>query len=431
MLKRIDLRGITADYASLLPRATVDVTAAMAEVEPLLESIREHGTSAITEVMHRRDGVELKALRVPGAAIAEARTNQGVDFVDACRVSIDRVRAVHADQVPLGHQTRVSAGGHVTARHVPVSRVGLYVPGGLAPLASSVIMNAIPAQLAGVESIAVASPPQRETGLPDAKILAVCAMLGIDEVYAVGGPAAIGMFAYGVDECRPVDTVSGPGNIYVTAAKRAVRGRVAIDTEAGTTEIAVLADEHADPGHVAVDLMSQAEHDPQAASVLISPSAELLEAVDAELATRIQRTKHSQRIRSALTGPQSGAVQVDDLEHGLAVVDAYAAEHLEIQTRNAAELAMRVRNAGAIFVGPYSPVSLGDYCAGSNHILPTSGCARHSAGLSVHNFLRLINVVEYSQEALREVAEHVRVFAEAEDLPAHGDAVMARWPDAR
>ena len=431
MLKRIDLRGITGDYSGLLPRATVDISAAMAEVTPLLDSIRTNGADPIKEVIQRRDGVALTRFRVPGEALTEAREAQSRSFLDACEVSISRVRTVHEAQLPDDYETQVAIGGTVTARHVAVSRVGLYVPGGLAPLASSVIMNAVPASLAGVDNIAVASPPQRDTGLPDSKILAVCALLGIEEVYAVGGPAAIGMFAYGAQECRPVDMVCGPGNVYVTAAKRAVRGQVAIDTEAGTTEIAILADAYADPAHVAVDLMSQAEHDPNAASVVISPRRELLDAVETQLDARVMAAKHAQRIRSALTGAQSGAVHVEDLEQGVAVVDAYAAEHLEIHTENAAELAMQVRNAGAIFVGPYSPVSLGDYCAGSNHILPTSGYARHSAGLSVHSFLRLINVVEYSQDALRAVAQDVKVFADAEDLPAHGDAVAARWPDER
>jgi histidinol dehydrogenase len=284
-----------------------------------------------------------------------------------------------------------------------------------------------------VSSLAIASPPQRDHGgRVHPAILAACALLGVDEVYAVGGAQAIASFAYGLPEVGlvPVDIVTGPGNIYVTAAKRLLRGVVGIDSEAGTTEIAVLADDTADPVHVAADLVSQAEHDPNAASVLVTDSPELVEAVEAALTQIVAATKHSERIATALAGPQSGVVLVDDLEAGLRVVDAYAAEHLEIQTRDARAVALRVRNAGAIFVGPHSPVSLGDYCAGSNHVLPTGGCARHSSGLSVQTFLRGIHVVEYTEDALREVAHHVVALANAEDLPAHGEAVQARFRQA-
>ena len=283
-------------------------------------------------------------------------------------------------------------------------------------------MNVVPAQVAGVASIAVASPPQAEFGgLPHPNILAVCALLGVDEVYAVGGAQAIAMFAYGVPGlCAGVDMVTGPGNIYVVAAKRLLRGRIGIDSEAGPTEIAVLADDSADPAFVAADLISQAEHDPMAASVLVTDSAALADAVQAALEPQLDATKHVARIRAALGGPQSAVVLVDDLEQGLAVVDAYAAEHLEIQTRDAAAVAARVRNAGAIFVGSYSPVSLGDYSAGSTHVLPTAGCACHSSGLNVHSFRKQVHVIDYSRDALLEVAAVVETFAAAEDLPAHG-----------
>jgi histidinol dehydrogenase len=295
------------------------------------------------------------------------------------------------------------------------------------------VMNVVPAQEAGVESLVVASPPQAEHGgLPHPTVLAAAALLGVDEVWAAGGAQAIALLAHGGTdtdggELEPVDMVTGPGNIYVTAAKRYLRGFVGIDAEAGTTEIAVLADAGADPTHVAVDLISQAEHDPAAASVLITPSLELADAVDAELERRVPDTKHTERIRTALTGPQSGTVLVGDLDDGVAVADAYAAEHLEIQTADARALALRVRNAGAIFVGPYAPVSLGDYCAGSNHVLPTGGCARHSGGLSVQTYLRGVHVIDYSADALRDVAAHVVTLAGAEDLPAHGEAVTARF----
>ncbi|HEX8498884.1 MAG TPA: histidinol dehydrogenase, partial [Actinomycetales bacterium] len=320
-------------------------------------------------------------------------------------------------------------------RWVPVDRVGLYVPGGLAPLSSSVIMNVVPAQAAGVLSLAVTSPPQREhDGLPHPTILAACALLGVEEVHAVGGAQAIAMFAYGVrDEqghgwmCEPADLVTGPGNIYVAAAKRLLKGVIGIDAEAGTTEIAILADDSADAVHVAADLISQAEHDPNAASVLVTDSTSLADAVIDQLAQQVPATKHSERVTTALAGPQSGIVLVDSIDAGQEVVDAYAAEHLEIHTRDARARALTIRNAGAVFVGPFSPVSLGDYCAGSNHVLPTGGCACHSSGLSVQTFLRGIHVVEYDEAALRDVAHHVVAFAEAEDLPGHGQAVTARF----
>ncbi len=313
---------------------------------------------------------------------------------------------------------------------VPVERVGLYVPGGIAPLVSSVVMNVVPAQVAGVPSIALTSSPQRDHGgLPHPTILAACAMLGIDEVYAVGGAQAIAMFAHGAGPCRPVDLVTGPGGIYTVAAKRIVSSVVGIDSEAGPTEIAILADDTATPAYVAADLISQSEHDPLASSVLVTPSERLAEEVEAELDKQVPATKHAERIRESLAGKQSGIVLVDDLDQGLAVVNAYAAEHLEIHTEDAADVAARVRNAGAIFVGPFAPVSLGDYCAGSNHVLPTAGCACHSSGLSVRAFMKAVHVVDYSRDALAEVADHVVTLAEAEDLPGHGAAVRVRFGD--
>ena len=431
MLKRIDLRGSVENPRDLLPRARFDVAAAMLEIQPLIDAIAHHGAEPIRAVTARRDGVELDRLRVPAAAITAATGAMDPRFRAACEESITRVRTVHAAQRPDDQVTTVAPGGTVTQRYVPVRRVGLYVPGGLAALASSVIMNVVPAQIAGVDRIAVSSPPHRDTGLPADAVLAVCGLLGVEEVYAVGGPAAVGMFAHGTDECEPVDLITGPGNIYVTAAKRAVRGIVDIDAEAGTTEIAILADDTADPTHLAADLISQAEHDPEAAGVLVTPSESLADAVVERLAVAIDATRHSQRVTIALSGPQSGIVLVDDLDHGLRIVNAYAAEHLEIHTDNAAELAGRVRNAGAVFVGAHSPVSLGDYCAGSNHILPTAGSARYSAGLSVLSFLKPMHVVDYSRAALHAVADHVVTMAYAENLPAHAEAVTARFPDDR
>ncbi len=399
-----------------------------------MAEVREHGYSAIRAASERFDGVSPELLRVPVEVIAEAEGKLDPQVRAALLESINRARRVHAAQRRSDHTTQVVPGGTVTERWVPVDRVGLYVPGGLAMYPSTVVMNVVPAQEAGVRSLVVASPPRRDNGgLPDARVLAACALLGVTEVYAVGGAQAVAMLAYGssVDPdstafCAPVDLITGPGNIWVTAAKRLLRGVVGIDAEAGPTEIAILADHTADPVHVAADLISQAEHDPLAASVLVTPSVELADAVDQELARQVPATRHTERVSTALSGEQSGIVLVADLAAGLRVVDAYAAEHLEIQTENAREWALRVRNAGAIFVGAWSPVSLGDYCAGSNHVLPTGGCARHSSGLSVQSFLRGVHLVEYTQEALRDVAPHVVALARVEDLPAHGQAVTAR-----
>ncbi|MEV7231761.1 histidinol dehydrogenase [Polymorphospora sp. NPDC051019] len=438
MLNRIDLRAGGPDGSSdprrLLPRAQLDVSVAVDKIRPVVEAVREHGLTAIRDATHRFDGLELSEFRVPAQAIAAAERTLDDGVRAALVESIARARKVHEDQRRTDTVTEVVPGGTVTERWVPVSRVGLYVPGGLAMYPSTVVMNVVPAQVAGVGALVVASPPQAENGgLPDARVLAACALLGVDEVYAVGGAQAVAMLAYGSDvgggqRCEPVDMITGPGNIWVTAAKRLLRGVVGIDAEAGPTEIAILADDTADPAHVAADLISQAEHDPLAASVLVTPSVELVDAVERELTRQVAATKHAERVTTALTGEQSGVVLVDDLEAGLRVVDVYAAEHLEIQTRDAREWALRVRNAGAIFVGPYAPVSLGDYCAGSNHVLPTGGCARHSSGLSVQSFLRGIHIVEYDEPALRDVARHVVTLSAVEDLPAHGDAVKARFP---
>ncbi|MBD8060875.1 histidinol dehydrogenase [Oceanitalea stevensii] len=440
MLRRIDLRASDLAPAALvdvLPRATLDVEAAMAQVLPIIDDVRARGGAALRDLAERFDGVRPEHLRVPARALAEALEGLDPQVREALELSIDHNRAGHTAQLPTERDTEILPGGHVRQRWVPVSRVGLYVPGGLAVYPSSVVMNVVAAQVAGVRSLAVASPPQQAFGgLPHPTILAACALLGVEEVYAVGGAQAVGMLAHGAageegtpDDaqlCAPVDVVTGPGNIFVAAAKRAVMGRVGIDAEAGTTEIAVLADAGADPRYVAADLISQAEHDPAAASVLVTDSPELADAVDAEIERQAAATTHAERVRTALSGPQSGTVLVTDLEQGIAVCDAYGAEHLEIQTADAAAVAERIRNAGAIFVGPYSPVPLGDYLAGSNHVLPTGGTARFASGLSVMAFLKQVQVIEYDDAALRKVAGPLRALAVSEDLPAHADAVDLR-----
>ena len=410
----------------------MDVADAGDRVRPIIEDVRTGGAEAVLRWTEQLDGVRPPSLRVPADVLQQAADALDPTVRAALVESIARARHVHMDQRRTDTSTVVVPGGIVTERWLPVDRVGLYVPGGRAVYPSSVIMNVVPAQVAGVASLAVVSPAQRDFGgWPHPTILAACVLLGVEEVYSVGGAQAVAMLAFGVDlpdgsRCEPVDLVTGPGNIYVTAAKRMLQGVIGIDSEAGPTEVLVLADDTADAAHVAADLISQAEHDVLAAAVLVTPSVELADAVDAEVVRQVAQTKHIERVTEALSGTQSAVVIVDDLEAGLRVVDAYAAEHLEIHTRDAREWAMRVRNAGAIFVGTYSPVSLGDYAAGSNHVLPTAGSARHSSGLSVQSFLRGIHIVEYDQNALRDVAPHVLALSAAEDLPGHGDAIRVR-----
>lgn len=433
-MRRLDLReldpsieDLTAVYAAAVPRAEVDVEHALRAVVPICEDVRQRGEAAVLDAGERFDGVRPDRLRVPASALAEALAALSPDIRAGLEESVRRLRLTCEAELEETLVTDVAPGATVERRIVPMQRVGLYVPGGLAPLVSTVIMNAVPAQVAGVRGIALASPPQAEFGgLPHPTILAACALLGVDEVYAAGGAQALAMLAYGAGECRPVNLITGPGNIYVAAAKRHLQGTVSIDSEAGPTEIAIIADETADAAFVAADLISQAEHDPMAASVLITDSEVLATGVEAELATQIGSAKHADRIRTALEGPQSATVLVRDLDQAVAVANGYAAEHLEVQTADAPAVAARIVNAGAVFVGSHTPVSLGDYAAGSNHVLPTAGCACHSSGLSVRAFCKNMHVVTYSEDALRTVGDHVVTLAEAENLPSHGAAVSIR-----
>ena len=429
MMRRIDLRGERpGDYRDVMPRADFDVEAAVPAVHAICEAVRTRGLEAILEMSQQYDGVTQTDIRVAPEALQDALTRLDPDIRAGLEESIRRLHATCEAELERDATTELGPGATVTHRKVPVDRVGLYVPGGLAPLVSSVLMNVVPAQVAGVRSIALSSTPQKDHGgLPHPTILAACALLGVDEVYAVGGAQAIAMFAYGVGPCERVDLVTGPGSIWTVTAKRLLKGKVGIDSEAGPTEILVLADETANPAYVAADLLSQAEHDPLAAAVLVTTSVELADQVAVELDRQVLATKHTERIQTALSGAQSGVVLVDDLDQGIDVANAYAAEHLEIQTADASAVTSRIRNAGAIFVGSHAPVSLGDYCAGSNHVLPTGGCACHSSGLSVRAFTKSVHVVDYSREALAEVADHVVTLAEAEDLPGHGAAVRARF----
>ena len=432
MISRIDLRGRPAssltrtELAGVLPRAATDVETAVAQIRPLCEDVKRRGAEAVREYTARFDGVDLATTRVPPQALDAALAGLDPDVRAALEEAIRRTRRVHGAQLPAETATQVTDGLTVTGRFVPVGRAGVYVPGGLVAYPSSVVMNIVPAQAAGVASIAVASPPRAaHGGLPHPSVLAACALLGVTEVHAAGGAQALAMFAYGTEDCAPADVITGPGNVYVAAAKRVLRGVVGTDGEAGPTEVAIIADDTADPRHVAADLVAQAEHDELAACLLVTTHAALADDVDAELTGQVAKARHRERVQTALEG-QSACVLVDNEDAALAVSDAWAPEHLEIQVRDAAKLAARVTNAGAVFAGPYSPVSLGDYLAGSNHVLPTGGTARHTSGLSVFPFLRLVNVIECDREALAATAPLIDALGGAEDLDAHVQAVRVR-----
>jgi histidinol dehydrogenase len=434
VISRIDLRGrgpgrlSRTALAGVLPRAATDVESAVAQIRPVCDDVRRRGAEAVREYTARFDGVDLAATPVPQAALDAALAGLDPEVRAALTEAVRRTRRVHGAQLPGEVVTQVTDGLTVTGRFVPVARAGVYVPGGLVAYPSSVVMNIVPAQVAGVGSIAVASPPQAANGgLPHPSVLAACALLGVTEVHAAGGAQALAMFAYGTSDCPPVDVITGPGNVYVAAAKRVLRGTVGTDGEAGPTEVAIIADDTANPAHVAADLIAQAEHDELAACLLITSDAGLAGRVDAELDRQVPATRHRARVEAALAG-QSACVIVDDMDAALAVSDAWAPEHLEIQARDAAKLAARVTNAGAVFAGPYTPVSLGDYLAGSNHVLPTGGTARHTSGLSVFPFLRLVNVVECDREALAATAPLIDALGGAEDLAAHVAAVRIRVP---
>ena len=430
-LRTVDFRGralTKSEYLRELPRAQLDIETAMTAIEPILSTVANATEKDLIDLGEKFDGVRPNSIRVKLEDITNALTSLDPQVRAALEEAIVRIKRVHADQSRVEKKTVVVDGGDVTQRWIPVDRVGLYVPGGRAVYPSSVIMNVVPAQIARVPSIAVASPPQADNnGLPNQTSLATCALLGITEVYAIGGAQAVAMFAYGVPGvCERADMVTGPGNIYVAAAKRALRGLIGIDSEAGPTEIAILADDSAVAREVAADLISQAEHDVIAAAVLVTPSLQLAQDVQVELEQRVSATKHQERIREALSGIQSAIVLVDNEAQGIDVVNAYAAEHLELVTHSPEVTAQSIRNAGAVFLGRFTPVSLGDYSAGSNHVLPTGGCACHSSGLSVQSFLKSVSFIQYSEGAFRDIANNVITLANSEDLPAHGEAMSAR-----
>ena len=433
LIRFLDLSSseISADQVSRdLPRAALDLDSAVEIIRPLVDKIRTGGSSALKAIAKDIDGIDIDPIRVSEAELKTALANLDPKLRSSLEIAIERVRKVAIESIPKGFSTELAPGANVSQRYQPVDSVGLYVPGGKAVYPSSVIMNVVPAIAAGVKKIAIATPGQAAFGgRPHPTVLATAELLGVRDVFTIGGPAAVIAFAYGVPEIGldPVNLVTGPGNVYVAAAKRMLRGVIAIDSEAGPTEIMVLADDSANPGFVAADLISQAEHDELAAAVLVSDSREFIDKVAIELSRQVEAAPNKSRILEALKGQQSALVLVRDLDSAAKVADFYATEHLSIQTRQNSQLASQISNAGAIFLGSFSPVSLGDYLAGSNHVLPTGGQARFGSGLGVHTFLRPQQVVEYSEAALSEVSTNVVAIADSEGLEAHGEAIKIRF----
>lgn len=433
MMRTLDLRGrslTTAELLAVVPRATSDVGSAVDVVDALIADVRARGSAALLDQAERFDRVRPTSIRVPAEQLRAAAEGLAPAVRAALEEAIDRVRRTTAAQVPEERVTEVAPGARIRQRWQPVDRVGLYVPGGKAVYPSSVVMNVVAAQVAGVRSIVLVSPPQADHGgSVHPTILGAAGLLGVDEVYAMGGAGAIGALAYGVPDIdlEPVQVITGPGNLFVATAKRAVKGVVGIDSEAGPTEILVIADRTARPDYVVADLVSQAEHDELAGSVLVTDAPELAAAVEGALPAAVVATRHRERVAAALSGPQSAIVLVDTLLEAARFSDAYGPEHLEVQVADPEALLPRLSSAGAIFVGDHTPVSLGDYLAGSNHVLPTGGQARFAAGLGAYTFLRPQQIIEYDRDALAEVAAHVGALSDAEQLPAHGDAVRARF----
>ena len=433
LIRFLDLREQVISAAHIeqeLPRAAMDLSTAIEVIRPLIERIRTTGASAIEEIASEIDGIDVSPIRVSEIELAKALTDLDVELKASLEIAIERVKKVSLASKPQDFETNLAVGAKVSQRWQPIDSVGLYVPGGKAVYPSSVIMNVVPALVAGVKQIAIATPGQAAFGgRPHPTVLATAALLGVKDVYTIGGPAAVIAFAYGVPEIglKPVQLVTGPGNVYVAAAKRLLRGVIAIDSEAGPTEIMIIADSSANAAYVAADLISQAEHDEQAAAILVTDSSELIEKVRLEIDLQVAKSANKSRILEALAGQQSALVLVSSLADAVSVANIYATEHLSIQTSQNAALAKDISNAGAIFLGSYSPVSLGDYLAGSNHVLPTGGQAKFGSGLGVHTFLRVQQVVEYSEAALSEVANNVVSIANSEGLEAHGEAIKIRF----
>ena len=438
-LSLLDLRGDRSDPRDRLPRPGADLTSARAGVDASLTAVREHGDTALRELTARFDALELGAddpLVVPEDVLDDAVARIDDSLASAFRRAIDDLHWFHERAMPRAWEDERD-GARMGVWFNPIQRVGLYAPGGKAPLPSSVLMGAVPARIAGVEELVLCTPPtgsdregQRD-GWPDVGILAAARLVGIDRIVRVGGAQAVAAMAYGTESVPRVDKVVGPGNLYVSLAKQQLvaEGRIGSDGYAGPTEVAIVADGSADARIVASDLIGQCEHDEMVVALLITADPDLVERVERALEEELPATRHRERIETALAG-QGTVALVDDIDQAVQVAEAFAAEHLEVHTAEARKVAERIRYAGTTFIGPSSPVTIGDYGAGPNHTLPTSGTARFAGGLTTSSFLVPVNYLEYDHDALRRLAPHIEPFAQAEDLPAHWRAIETRFDDA-
>lgn len=395
-----------------------------ATVDDILTQVREGGDEAVLDLTERFDEVRPDPIKVPPPLLDEASAALDGDLRTAIAGAAENIRHFHEKQVRESWFTDDGDGVLLGQRVVPMERVGLYVPGGTAFYPSSLLMNAIPAQVADVEEIHLVSPPQ-EDGRPHPLVLATAAFLGMEHVYAIGGAQAVGALAYGTDTVPIVDKIVGPGNAYVAAAKKQVFGRVGIDAVAGPSEIGVLADATADPAFVAADLLSQAEHDERSSAILVTPHRPLAEAVQEEVRERVSELPRADIIRQAL-GDYGACVVTDTMEEATTLMNELAVEHLELHVEDPWQTMTRIRHAGALFLGDYSSEPVGDYWAGPNHVLPTGGAARYASALGVDDFVRTQSVISYTSERLEETGSSIVQLAEAEDLQAHADAIRVR-----
>jgi len=432
-LRVLDLRGDRSDPRDRMPRPRVDLEQARAGVAETLAAVAQDGDDALIRLTERFDDVDVSGgLVVPDAVLDAAVAGLPAALRGAIERAADQVRWFHERARPRDWEDE-REGARMGVWHRPVSRAGVYVPGGKAVYPSTVVMTVIPAQVAGVDEIVLCTPPTgvgpdgMRDGWPDRTILAAARLLGVDRVVRVGGAQAVAAMAHGTASVPRCDVVVGPGNLYVSLAKQvlAAEGRIGTDGYAGPTEIGIVADDTADPSILAADLVAQAEHDELATALLITTDPSMLDAIEEALDREVTRAHHRERVEVALAG-QGTVALVDDLDHAVLVAEAFAAEHLEVHTRDARQVAERIRYAGTTFIGATTPVSLGDYAAGPNHTLPTSGTARFRGGLTTSSFLVPVNFVEYDTAALAGLAESVRVLAEAEHLPAHWRAVEVR-----
>ena len=428
----VDTQGPPAKLAAILDRQSGAPAGVEAAVRQILQQVRQRGDEAVVEYTAEFDGVSLTSgsLRVPQKALADARESMDPDLVDALEAAAANIRAFHERQRRETWYTEDGDGVVLGKKVIPLRRVGICIPGGQAPLISTMLMTAVPAQVAGVKEICVVTPPQRG-GLPHPDVLGAAQLLGLEEVYGIGGAQAVGALAYGTRTISPVDKIVGPGSSYTVEAKRQVYGVVGIEMIPGPSEIVVLADENANPGYIAADLLSQAEHGTGfEAAICITISDQVASGVQREVEDQLQGLPRSAEIRAALDR-YGAVVTVADLEAGCELVNRIAPEHLELFVENPWETLDGIYNAGAVFLGEASTEPVGDYFAGTNHVLPTNGAARYASSLGLDDFVKTTSVIKYSSQRLRQVGQKIVRLARAEGLEAHARAVQLRLEDGQ